>query len=354
LNSILTNILIEIKIKNNRVEVGNVSELPKNNQQAGDIFLPPPNPLDPVIDNGGTGGTVQLGINETANLIATSSITGATVGLRYIPTGGEVLFVGIPWEGWGVANADPGSGTFSAFANVSEGGATNMTVQAGTGITNPVGQSQPESEGSAFRSIIQDNGGRVEVTHDFFPSVSPNLYQIFVTITNIGATPIDDLRYRRVMDWDVPPTIFNEWVEIHVNLAPNLFQASNQGFNSADPLAPLSGISTPVDPDGLINPGDPDYFFGPLDQGAAFDFRFGQLLPGQSRFFQLFYGAAATRDEALTALNLVGAQAWSIAYPNVVVDGENMPGVNGPNVFIFGYLQPPPPSLAPNFFSSAK
>ncbi|MED3087775.1 hypothetical protein, partial [Bacillus toyonensis] len=198
----------------------------------------------------------------------------------------------------------------------------NMTVQP----TNYAGNIKSDSQGSAFKSIVQSNNGRIKITHNYIPSVSSNLYLIEVIVENIGETPIGDLKYRRVMEWDTPPTVFSEWVEIHVDSAPNFLQASNEGFNTVDPLVPLFGT--------LIDPGDSDYFDGPLDQGAAFDFGFGQLLPGQFQKFQLFYGAAETRNEALNALNLVMADAWSIAYPNT---STNEPAIDGPNVFIFGY-----------------
>ncbi|QUG99377.1 hypothetical protein [Bacillus tropicus] len=262
--------------------------------------------MSAVIDN---GSFVQLGINDSANLLAISPISNLLIGLKYIPTDNDSLTSGIPWEGWGIANADLITGAFSAFANISEGGVNNMTVQIGTEITNPTGNVKSDSQGSAFKSIVQSNNGRVKVTHNYMPSISPNLYLIEVFIENIGVLPIGDLRYRRVMDWDTPPTVFDEWVEIHVNSAPNFLQASNNPFigtfNTANPLVPLFGT--------LINPGDSDYFNGPSDQGSAFDFGFGQLLPGQSQKFQLFYGAAETRNEALNALDLVKADAWSIA-----------------------------------------
>ena len=42
----------------------------------------------------------------------------------------------------------------------------------------------------------------MRVTHDYHPSANPNLYEVTVTVENISAVPVD-LRYRRVMDWDI-------------------------------------------------------------------------------------------------------------------------------------------------------
>lgn len=166
-------------------------------------------PLDPIIDN---GSLVQMGINPEGQLNVpggTPSFQSGTtiVGLRYIPTNGEATAPGCLCEGWGVANADVTTGIFSAYADQDQG-VFNLTVQPGTGVTNPTGNILPESVGSAFKSIVRDNANRVEVTHDFNPSNKTlNLYEVTVTIKNIDTQSIGDLRYRRLMDWDIPPKL---------------------------------------------------------------------------------------------------------------------------------------------------
>ncbi|MED3087772.1 hypothetical protein, partial [Bacillus toyonensis] len=80
--------------------------------------------MNAVIDN---GSFVQLGINDSANLLTVSPISNLLIGLKYIPTNNDSLNAGRPWEGWGIANTDSTTGAFSAFANISEGGANNMT-----------------------------------------------------------------------------------------------------------------------------------------------------------------------------------------------------------------------------------
>lgn len=59
-----------------------------------------------------------------------------------------------------------------------------------------------------------------------------------MTIQNISDDPVD-LRYRRVLDWDVDPTPFEEFVTIDTfgsQTAPALAFSSNDGFASPDPL----------------------------------------------------------------------------------------------------------------------
>jgi len=287
-----------------------------------------------IIDN---GTFVQMGINDLGNLnvpggtLSMPSSSTTDVGLRYIPTNGEATAPGCLCEGWGVANADMATGSFSAYANVSVGTA-NLVVQAGTGVTNPTGKLLPESVGSAFKSIVRDTGNRVEVIHDYKPSISNKLYRVDVTITNIGMTPIGDLRYRRVMDWDIAPFTFDEFVEIHVGVATNLVVATTDGFQSADPLSsPGPGVGSP--PTTLVS-GSPDYFSGPTDQGALFDFKFGSLAPGETKTFTIFYGATETRLTALNALSIVGAEVYSLGLPRTST-GEA--AVNGPHAFIFAF-----------------
>ncbi|WP_077212524.1 hypothetical protein [Bacillus dakarensis] len=297
--------------------------------------------LDPIIDNG-PAGFVQLGINPEGHLnvpgvpgVTQPSFQDGTtnVGLRFIPTNGEATAPGCLCEGWGVANNDMATGQFSLFANVSvDGGPNNMTiVSANTSGTG----SLPDSTATTFTTLVNETASnRVNVTHDYHPSASPNLYQCDVTITNTG-TPIGNLLYRRVMDWDIPPTTFSEWVEINIGTAVNVLQATNDGFASANPLAPpFSGSLTCPIPEPLTPGGTTFYEDGPCDQGALFDFQFGALAPGESRTFTIFYGGAVTKADALLALSSVGAEVYSLGLPT---NSDGSEDIDGPNVFIFAF-----------------
>src|SRR5437016_3063003 len=50
-----------------------------------------------------SNGTVQLGVNGTANLIAADG-SGGLVGLKYLPTDNESLAIAYMGEGWGIAD----------------------------------------------------------------------------------------------------------------------------------------------------------------------------------------------------------------------------------------------------------
>ncbi|OLD65381.1 MAG: hypothetical protein AUI47_02285 [Acidobacteria bacterium 13_1_40CM_2_68_5] len=152
-----------------------------------------------------------------------------------------------------------------------------------------------------------------------------------MTITNVSVeTTVNDVRYRRLMDWDVPPFTFSEFVEIHVGTVSAPLAATTDGFQLANPLS--SAGPTAGSPPTALSSGSADYFGGPSDQGALFDFSFGSLTAGASTTFTLFYGAAANRSEALTAVRAVSGEVYSLGIPKTASDTA---AVNGPHAFIF-------------------
>lgn len=306
----------------------------------------PYDPLDPIIDN---GSLIQLGVQPQGHLnvpggtLSMPSASTTNVGLRFLPTNGEATAPGCLCEGWGIANADTSTGTFAGYANVAVDGVRNLSLEAGTGLySGPEAKARPESVGTRFKSIVASpaTAPRVRVTHDFHPTSSTNnLYEVDVSVENTGTTAIGDLRYRRVMDWDIAPNTFSEFVETHVGTSDSLVRASNNGFASANPLSPAGGTQ-------LLS-GSPDYVGGPTDQGALFDFKFGELAAGETRSFKIYYGAADTRANALAAVASVGGEMYSLGLPRV---GSAM-STTGPHAFVFAFKgvggTPIPPTNTP-------
>ncbi len=175
-------------------------------------------------------GTVMLGVNDAGHLntpdgSGPASLEGTTaVGLRFIPTGAEATAPGCLCEGWGAASIGLG---------VSGGASVDNPPGGVFGISNV----SFSSTASTATSVVNINGGAgpdvLQVTHAYTPSVSPNLYQADVTIKNIGAGPAGDIRYRRVMDWDVEPTAFSEFVTIGGLPAANVLLSHNNGFDTS-------------------------------------------------------------------------------------------------------------------------
>jgi len=281
-------------------------------------------PESAIISN----GTVQLGINPTGNLNVyggtPSSGEGTTaVGLRYVATNADGTSPGCLCEGWGVADADDEGGP-----NASVTGYANVATDHGSRHLRVIEFTNTDETAQSVVDVLGGDDGEtpiMRVTHDYqpFPG-SPNLYDVEVTVENLTGNPIADLRYRRVMDWDVEPTHFEEYVTIDGDQdSAFLHFSSNDGFASANPLAGPSSL------------GFTGFFtdVGPNDHGALFDFDFGSLPPLESRSFDIFYGATGSELDATAAVAAAQAEVWSLGEPSTP-DG---PSLGTPNTFIFGF-----------------
>ena len=263
-----------------------------------------------VIDN----GTVQLGVNETGELnVAGATSAGGTgyVGLRLMSTNNDSTSPGCLCEGWGVA--DPATGV-SGYADIATGTANiNRESFSGTAQT------------AVSTVTVNDESDQpvLQVVHDFHPTGdTPFAYEIEVTVKNLSQSAVDPV-YRRVMDWDIEPTAFNEYVTIAGNQSTGLIADSDNGFASADPLTAQGAI-------------DQTGFFvddGPTDHGAVFDFQLPHLDPGQETTFEFYYGAAPDQATAQQAISAVDGEIWSLAKPSST-DGLTL---GEPNTFLWAF-----------------
>jgi type IV pilus assembly protein PilY1 len=256
---------------------------------------------DAIITN---SSGIVLGVNDLGNLDVSIGPTGTTpdpynsqfVGLYFAAVDGDATSPGCLCEGFGVSAENISGWVTEAL------GSTNLTS---------VSFSNPDSS-TAIATASLTTGASLQVTHDYHPSASSALYEVVVTLTNTGATALADVRYNRTMDWDIPPTTFDEYVTIQRQGSTALIDSCNNGFQSADPLedceqdpgAPAGGVP--------IYQEDADFVdFGSADHGARFTFGFGSLGAGESVSFKIFYGAAATEAAALNALGTVAAEVYS-------------------------------------------
>ncbi len=274
-------------------------------------------------------GTVQLGVNPTGNLDTPggtpSSGEGTTdVGLRYMPTNAESTAPGCLCEGWGAADATTG---VSGSADEAFGAPVNMTVENFTSTAT-----------TAVSTVTI--GTTLRVTHDYHPSSkTSNLYEVAVTIENMTPSAVD-LRYRRVMDWDIEPTAFSEYVTVSTgNGNSSLIYNNNDGFTQPNPLGPQTSGVPDVLP--ILTGSFTDQ--GPRDHGALFDFDFGNLPAHAFERFTIYYGAAATETGALGALSAVGAGVYSIAEPGTTAGRDD----GTPNTFMFGFANLSPVEIQP-------
>ncbi len=290
--------------------------------------------------------TLALGVNDAGHLnifsqifATTNAFSGATGLARLFADGTwrDATSPGCLCEGWGVAASSLGGGRFAGWANEASG--SGVLTGGLFGSTTTTATSQIDLVDLPIR-VLQAYG----------PSLAPNAFQGNVSITNTGAEKVYDVVYRRVMDWDVPPTGFNEYVS-HIGVEESLESAggnvrfaSNNGFASSDPRS----YAGERDPYGTIN----SNFFqkGPTDHGSVFDFAFGDLDPGQSRTFNIFYGAGANLSEAQSAIAILDPDVWSFGQSRQSIDyGPYTPNDNSPTfLFAFGGVGGVEPGATPD------
>lgn len=286
-------------------------------------------------------GTVQLGVQNFGNLNehgGTAAVDGTTtVGLRSLVTNSDSTSPGCTCEGWGVAIASTGQ----------KGYANDAIGTAGLALVSFT------STASTAKSVVDVAVGALRVTHEYAPLAStPYLYQVAVSITNNSGKDLaaGDLRYRRVMDWDIPypgreiNSIQGIPALLGIANGSNLLYASNDGFESGDPLSSNNGRPSAGYPGDNINFTD-----NTGDNGALFDFQFEALANGATRTFTTYYGVAPDFTKADAARSLVDGDSsdvdiglYSYGRCNTGTIGSfactgKSTESGGPNVFIFGF-----------------
>lgn len=258
-----------------------------------------------------TNGTISLGVDDYAQLIVATpddpsqSGIGFT-GLRLTGSNRDSMVDGCLCEGWGAGAADAdGNSLGSGWADNAFFG--SYSLDPDSFVTDGV------SATVKTRVLDHDAQELLFVTHDFAPATETQyLYRIRVTLQNNWGADIPDLRYTRLVDWDIEPTSFQEYVSIGGTASnPAVLFAENDGFGRPDPFAPRNGIDSLFPVLNRVQGDQTDT--GPQDQGALFDLALGELLAGQSFAFDMFYGAAPTEQDAQDALAAVGAEVWSSA-----------------------------------------
>jgi len=282
-----------------------------------------------IIYNTGSAATatVALGVNDdgslnvtAGNITANSGATG--LAFKMTPTGGATGFYdatspGCYCEGWGVSG-QVGATTYSGGANQASygAGASGLTFGAATSVTGSTVTTLASLSSLAGLSVKQE----YQVA-----SATTALFRNRVTITNDTGAAVGDVKYVRVMDWDVPFTEFSEYVTIKGTATTTLLEFSNDnGFCASDPTAGCSAILG-----GTTNTDFTDS--GPADHGAYFRFKLGALAAGESKTFDIFYGAAASETAAIAAISAESIELYSLGQSN---GGER---TGAPATFIFGF-----------------
>ena len=279
-----------------------------------------------VINN--PAGTLLMGINDDGSLNYGSGITvngggagAAGIALKF-PDGSyyDATSPGCLCEGWGVSV----NGTTSGYANVAtDSGANNLSFAP---LISTATTATTSTSLTSLPGLL--------VTQAYQPATNApgELFRDHVTITNMTGASVTDLKYVRVMDWDVPPTEFREYVTIKGTASTTLLELSgDNGFNTANPLGTYSNRDPACLNADCIDSGVDDH-------GAYFRFNFGTLADAASYEFDIFYGAATTERDAIAAIAAEGLELYSLGQSSGV-DALGTPNqtTGTPATFIFGF-----------------
>jgi hypothetical protein len=248
-----------------------------------------------------SNGTVDIGVGRFGSI---DDPGGVGLRLHGQPQTESVLYR--CWcEGWGVGVLGGIGGSVTAQL-----GAKDLSVEDFSVI------------GNLAMSRVSVLGG-LEVTDTVYPSVSPNLFTMQVIVANTGAAPLTPVRYRRVVDWDLNQCPGYETVQQRAGDTSFISGVTNDGYADPDPSSPLT--------DRGIN----GWFIdnGPADDGVLIEVDPGTINPGSSKMFTIYYGVATGEAAALSAVDAVGAQVYSLGQINtdgsrftaiMALDGSNL------------------------------
>ena len=234
---------------------------------------------------------------------------------------------GNKWESWSAGAMDNRNqqawASISAHTPVGQGNATPLTTMTVKSFT---------VDATSVKSTvwINDTSGlpMLEVTHIYGPTVgstNKTLFQGLVTITNISGGTLQDVRYRRTMDWDVIENVMSPLVDavgikssFNGGNYPKIWSyCDNGGEDNADAnpftaCKPYNSATLNQDYTGLNGQS-----YSNAGTGSSFDFQFGELFCNESATFYIYYGAGDSRATISTAMATVGASMYSMGYdPN--------------------------------------
>ena len=248
------------------------------------------------------GGQVSIGVAAdgqlgAGSLPAGSNDPGTRYGIYLASQNADGIAPGCFCEGWG------------ASANGLSGYAANDNGNANTTHVSFTSTATTATTVTKLTLVPA-----LQITQAFAPAAgAPTaLFQDTVTLTNTGSTTLTDVRYARALDWDIPPTEFNEFVTIQGLPASSLLYSNDDGFCTPDPVA---DVTTSACADIVAGTDNVNFVKkGPADQGSFFVFKFGSLAAGASTSFIIYFGAARNESSAMAALTGVSAGLYTLGY----------------------------------------
>lgn len=293
-------------------------------------------------DNAGYAATNSLNQNKDSKGGTLQFVNSGSVGISYYWSGAKKVGTqstnyikgwydstsqGNKWESCAAGAIDNRNqkswASISVHGPVGSGGATALTTMTVKSFI---------VDATSVKSTvwINDTSGlpMLGVTHLYGPTIgstNKNLFQGLVTITNISGGTLQDVRYRRTMNWDVIENVSNSLVDaVGIRSSyngtnyPKIWSYCDNGGednlddNSFTACKPYNSATLNQDYEGLNG-----QVYGSAGIGSSFDFQFGELLCNESATFYIYYGAGDSRFTITTAMRTVGATMYSMGYdPN--------------------------------------
>lgn len=230
----------------------------------------------------GTG--YAAGIGENGELYDSNTAVGLLN-----PAGDDYIRPGTPRDSWGVA-----ASTGNAFADQNRFGTFGITSSTVTSTAS-----------SATMTNVLANGLSLTQIYNFF---APNILSIQHTITNVTASAITDIVFRRNVDLDIQPTAFDENTTGPLGTNSAVVGNSYYGFEDPNPTVAYQYSCTPS-----CNARG--------DLGAGIDLGLGSLAAGDAVTFAYYYGINQP-SQTLDSLFLQ-AQGLGLSYLIGVQSTEN-------------------------------
>ncbi|MHB8634203.1 MAG: thrombospondin type 3 repeat-containing protein [Thermoplasmatota archaeon] len=294
-----------------------------------------------------TSGPISLGVGRygelgvpVSGLVTPNCLPATRVYVREVALGYDAMDCDHEGEGWGAAYDGAVYGSVDDASYMAPAGcwpclAGNVLLVA-------------DSPGHSRVAV-----GDLLVAHDFVANGTfPSVFEAHVTFTNQGSRLMQDVMYKRTMNWAASVPSWSSdtsdfTYEDVARLAPApealvMTRGGAVGAGGADP-----GFDNPLYADGSSHdraattsfgagyiPGPPAQDIvnlgGPVccDNGVAWKFNFGNLAPGQSKTFVLFYGFGPNATASLGILRGLHATVYSMEV-NPVIGTSGTPGPEG-------------------------
>jgi hypothetical protein len=262
-------------------------------------------------------------------------------------------------EAWGIARVDGGLPADEASGYIRTGFYAWAPEHLDWATVNLEHESFTANATEAT-SVVGAPGG-LRVSHHFHPSPEPHLIAVDVTVENTRTVRSGPLRYRRAIHFNtddgVPDVCGSDYVTVaktspsaetpylsFASAQPTLsffaFDWNRLWGNDANPLSAYRGEATGLFTDVQQPPTEPNPCSN-WPHGPFFELDLGELGPGDTAHFTLYFGAAPDQDTAVQAVGNVPAQIYALAKPGsehgretgepltgiVAIDGKDLPMV---------------------------